>query len=331
MSEELGEGVIIITGRNSFVTLRLSDGSILALPSQSTMKILRLRRIFLTGAIERDFKLLQGRTKARVMPMPDDGSTFRVQTPVSHAAVRGTLFRSAYDRATGVALTEVDEGSVLVTATNKPLRKLVLQSNLGSAVGSSMGFDPVHLLGPPELRNAGAVQTEEKLHFSLSPVQNAERYRVEIARDAALLDPIAEEISNDLDFTFDSQPAGIYFAKVAALDKLGLEGASRTYSFERRRNGVNGALQQRGQRRKRYYLFKWEAIADGEPVFRFTLHRIGDATPMVDELGLKDQMLSITDLPPGSYAWQVLSTLFIEGRAIEARMPEQTFEVAKRK
>ncbi len=327
--ETLGEGAAIATGRNSFVTLRLSDQSTVAIPSQSAVRILRLRRVLLTGAVEREFRLENGRARATVTPMPDAGSTFRVTTPVSHAAVRGTVFRSAYDETTGIALTEVDEGKVAVQPASAPAsgERLVVTRH-GIALGAGLGTEVSALLDAPALVDAGRPQTGERLEFALAPLPGARKYRIEIARDAGLLDSIAEDESGQPAFALPSLPAGTYFARVAGVDARGLEGASRTYAFERRRNGIIGTLLRSGRGR---YQFKWSAEADGEPIFRFQLRRSGDTVPLVDEPGLKDTSIALTRLPPGSYSWRVMSTIPGAGQVIETWMPEQSFEVARRR
>ncbi|MFT4025385.1 MAG: FecR domain-containing protein [Novosphingobium sp.] len=328
----LGEGTTIATGRNSFVTLRLSDRSTVALPSQSSVRILRLRRIVLTGTVEREFQIQNGRAKARVTPMPDAGSTFRINTPVSHAAVRGTVFRSAYDEATGIALTEVDEGKVAVLALgDAPGAERLVMPRHGTAVGAALGAAVTPLLEPPALTDAGRPQTGELLQFALAPVPGAQRYRIEIARDAGLLDAVAEDTSDRPAFALPSLPAGTYFARVAGIDARGLEGTSRIYAFERRRNSLTGALRQSGSGGRGRYQFKWDAQADGDPVFRFQLRQDGAARPLVDEAGLKETELVVTNLAPGHYSWRVQSLIPGDQQVIATWMPEQAFEVARRR
>ncbi len=331
--DELGEGVTITTGRNAFVTLRLADQSTFALPSQSTVRIARLRRIVLTGAVEREFQLQNGRAKAQVTPMPNTDSTFRVNTPVSHAAVRGTVFRAAYDDVTGIALTEVEEGEVGVKAIAVPESEHLVAPRHGTVIRPASGVEVKALLGAPTLLEPGRPQTGENLEFALAPLPGASRYRIEIARDAGLLDPIAEDLADRPAFTLESQPTGTYFVRVAGVDADGLEGASRTYAFERRRNSLIGSLLRGGKGGRQQYQFKWNAVADGDPIFRFQLRRSGDAAPLVDEIGLKQNSVTIARLPAGSYSWRVGSTIQGGGQGygkpIESWMSEQTFEVAK--
>lgn len=328
----LTEGATVTTGRNSFVTLRLSDQSTVALPSQSSVRIVRLRRVNLTGTVERLFQLQNGRAKAQVTPMPDPRSTFRVNTPVSHAAVRGTIFRAAYDEMTHIALTEVDEGKVAVTTLRGPKgRESLVLPRQGIAIGSPIGTNVSALLDPPTMVEAGRPQTGAKLEFALTPVPGAQKYRIEIARDAALLDLITEEVSDQPAFVLGPLPPGTYFTRVAAIDIKGLEGTSRIYAFERRRNDLSGLLLRSGSGGRRRYQFKWNAETDGDPTFRFQLRRSGDTVPLVDEHGLKETGVVVTKLPPGHYSWRVQSIIAGQDWLIESWMPEQTFEVARRR
>lgn len=334
VGQDLDETTALVTGRDSFVTLRLADGSTVAIPSQTSFRILRLRRVLLTGAVEREFGLDRGRARIKVTPMLDGNSTFRVRTPVSQAAVRGTEFRAAYDADTGVASTEVHEGKVAVTTTGTGkghAGERLLLPNFGIALGPSRDSGALPLLAAPDLVDPGRSQSGPELRFVAVPVPGATAYRAEIAPDAGLLDPLAETMSGTSELVLPAPPAGHYFVRLAAIDANGLEGNARTYSFHRRRNGLTATLFSSGRGRKARYQFKWEAEADGTPLFRFRLSRVPDGAPVVDEVALKGREIEVTALPPGEYAWRVQSTLFDEGRALESWSPEQRFVVAGRR
>lgn len=325
---ELAEATGIVTGRNSFLTLRLADGSVVSIPSQTSFRLLRLRRVPLTGTVEREFGLERGRVRAKVTPMKEGDSTFRVRTPVGHAAVRGTVFRTGYDPETRVATTEVDEGKVAVAASSRKGERLILPT-FGIASGGASDSGVVPLLAAPVLIDPGRTQSSRELQFSIEPVAGAGSYRLEIARDAGILDLLEEVVADAPTFTLPALPAGDYFVRLSAIDANGLEGVPGTYAFRRRRNGLVGAMLQSGTGRKARYQFKWEAETDGTPLFRFQLRRLSDAAPMVDEIALRDRELSVTGLPPGEYTWRVLSALPDATGPIEGWSEEQRFVVAK--
>lgn len=330
----VGEGALIETGRGGFISLRLADDSVISLPSQSQVRIVRLRKILLTGALEREFTAETGRVRARVTPMDDPASNFRVRTPLTVSAVRGTEFRIGFNPAAAVATTEVEDGKVEVgtaAATARTPGMMVLPG-FGAATTPTGTSGAVALLPAPRLSDPDAVQTEADLHFPIEPVPGANRYRIQLARDAGLLDMVSEATNAGPVFTLPSLPAGTYFARITALDGNGIEGLPRTYVFDRVRNGVAGTMGTSGTGRERRYLFKWLGVADGAPQFRFQLARKADpVNVLVDEpLGTATE-ISVTNLPPAEYAWRVLSIVPRGTKVVRAWSGEQTFEVTTRK
>ena len=330
----IGEGAIIETGRNGFVSLRLADESVVSLPSQSRVRIMRLRKVLLTGSLEREFAADSGRVRARVTPMEDPASNFRVRTPLTVSAVRGTEFRIGFDPVTDAAITQVEDGKVEVTPGATPIAApgTLLLPGFGAAMTPAGTNGAVALLVPARLTAPDAVQTEADLHFAVEPMAGADGYRLQLARDAGLLDLVAEASGAGPAYSLPSLPAGTYFARVSAIDPNGIEGLPRTYAFDRVRNGVAGSIGASGAGRERRYLFKWSGTADGTPQFRFQLARKADPVhALVDEpLGTATE-ITVTSLPPGEYAWRVLSIVPHGAKVIRAWSGEQSFEVTARK
>ncbi|MFN3536963.1 MAG: FecR domain-containing protein, partial [Brevundimonas sp.] len=152
--EPLEEGVIIATGANAFVRLVLPDGSHVALPSQSRIRIARLRRVLLTGGHDQQFDVLTGRLEAGARRV-DPAGRFEIVTPIAVSAVRGTEFRVSYAAAAGQGSTEVLEGSVGVLAQEDAL---LVQAGQGAAVGVS-GAELAPLPPAPRLQDADRPQT----------------------------------------------------------------------------------------------------------------------------------------------------------------------------
>ncbi|MEG1030066.1 MAG: FecR domain-containing protein, partial [Brevundimonas sp.] len=90
--QTVSEGAILTTGANAFVRLALSDGSHVVVPSNSRVRLTRLRRYALNGAVDHAMTVEAGRAESRVTPRQRPGG-FVVRTPVSVSAVRGTEFR----------------------------------------------------------------------------------------------------------------------------------------------------------------------------------------------------------------------------------------------
>lgn len=302
----IAEGDIIATGANGFLSLRLPDNSIVSLPSQSRIAVQRLRRVLLTRAVDRLFALLTGRARAVVTPMSNEQDDFRLSTPVSVSAVRGTEFRARYDQESARGATEVLEGKVEVSASGTGER--MVPAGFGAVASAQGASVPVALLAAPAMVQPGRTQNAPGLAFEIVPQEGAARFHIQLARDAGFVDVAAEGFAAGPHLELASLDDGIWFLRASAIDRDGLEGLPATYSFERRLQHLSTAATSRQSDRYREYLFRWSALGAGTNRFRFQLMKDSPETlPVVDIPGLVTDRVTITDLEPGIYYWRVLS------------------------
>jgi hypothetical protein len=74
------------------------------------------------------------------------------------------------------------------------------------------------------------------------------------------------------------------------------------YSFKRQLSTLSGSADAGDFG----YRFKWGGAGKGTRLYRFQLLRGStSAVPMVDEASLKDQVITMSDLPDGEYFWRV--------------------------
>ncbi|GGB89872.1 peptidoglycan-binding protein LysM [Novosphingobium endophyticum] len=324
------EGDQIVTANNAFVSLRLPDSSVVSLPSQSQVGVRRLRRILLTGGIERLFALERGRARAIVTPAANDDDSFRVSTPVAVSAVRGTEFRARYDEEAARAATEVLEGRVSVAVEGAEQKALTVAAGFGTVATASGTADAIALLPSPALQRPGRVQDESELAFEVTPLRDAAAYRVQVASDAGFLDVISEATTPGESITLPSIPDGTWFVRTTAIGDAGIEGLPATYGFERRLQRIETALERRRAGRYREYLFRWIVEGSGTRRYRFQLMKDRpDAAPMVDEVGLVADRFVITDLPPGTYYWRVMSIQFADGGAFSKWSPIERLTISR--
>ncbi len=324
---EIREGFELATSANAFLTFELPDGSRTTLPSQSRIRIERLRKVLLTGAIQRDLRLLEGRSSSVVTPMTAPADRFRILTPLSVSAVRGTDFRVAYDAAAGRSTLEVIEGRVAGSAGDAPTESLVA-AGFGAATTAAGMSAPQALLARPSLRNASRIQDDPQVSFEVAGPTGAVTWRAQIAVDAGFTDLIAETTTTDPKLTFETVANGTFFARFTAIDAASLEGIPATYAFERRLNalGLDPPASVGGS--KRQYVFKWRSSGAGTESFRFTLAREADGSgAVVDEAGLSTGQIVVTDLPPGVYFWRVLVSRREDGKLFEKWSAPQRFEI----
>ena len=317
------EGVRITTGANAFLSIGLNDGSTITLPSQSQMRVERLRRYRLTGELERLFRLEDGRSQTRVTPRTNGRDRFEMRTPISVAAVRGTNFRVSVLDGGSASTAEVLEGHVGLEGGGSDT---LLDAGLGARVANAGATGPVKLLPPPGLVDPERVQSAPQLQFRIDPVPQAVSYRVQIARDAGFLDIAEETLTDGATPTLPPVDDGDWFVRLTAIDRNALEGLPRVIGFERRLNALRATAERLpgGHR----YLFKWEDMGQGVHRYRLVIAREGAPDlPVIDEPALTARSFVATDLPPGDYVWSVQTTEMARGKTYSSWTSPQTLTV----
>lgn len=324
---EIREGYELSTAANAFLTFELPDGTRTTLPSQSRIRIDRLRKVLLTGAIQRDLRLLQGRSSSVVTPITKPADRFRILTPLSVSAVRGTEFRVSHDAAVQRSTLEVIEGRV-AGSTGDTMAESVVAAGYGAATTAGGMSAPQALLSRPTLRNASRLQDDPQVSFEVQGPAGAAAYRAQVAVDAGFTDIVAETTAAEPKLIFDGIANGTFFARFTAIDAGSLEGIPATYAFERRLNALGLDPPATVGGAKRQYLFKWRSSGGGSESFRFVLAKDADGSgAVIDEAGLSQGQIVVTDLPAGVYFWRVLVSRRENGKLFEKWSQPQRFEI----
>ncbi|QTD57241.1 FecR family protein [Parasphingorhabdus cellanae] len=301
---EIGEGSRLATSAGSFLTLQLEDGSRISMPSNSKMRITRLRHILLTDSIDYELAVDSGRVRSKITPFDKKADRYRVRTPVAVSAVRGTDYRTRVDEETGTAFSETVEGSVEVAAGESfdGASSVSVPAGTGAAATVTGELAMADLLTPPELVDPAKVQSEDSLDFVIAPRPAAKAHRILISSDAGFVDIVAEQRSESNMVSLDGLADGRYFGKATAFDEDGFEGMPETYSFKRQLSTLSGSADSGDFG----YRFKWIGAGSGKRTYRFQL-MLGStkSVPIVDEAGLTRDVITLSDLPDGEYYWRV--------------------------
>ena len=320
----MGEGSRLATAGNSFATLVLADRSQIALPSQTRIRIRQLRRILLTGAVDYRIEVESGRLETKVTPLGHPSGRYRIETPVSMTAVRGTEFRVAFAPDTATAVTEVLEGSVAMSGLAGK-RALLIERGLGASIDRAGNGHTEPLLPAPELGNPGELQTRDEVEFRARPLPGALRYRAVIASDAGFVENLAEQLSEDGRFTFANIPNGNQFVRVSAVAASGLEGLAQAYSFTRRLASIHATV----EADEDGYRFRWTGAGSGARRYRFQLMPgAADARPVVDRVGLEGDAVTLRNLAAGVYYWRVGLVQIEAGETIETWTDAEKLTIA---
>lgn len=230
---QLFEGDEIETGRNAFVTMKLPDASRVSLPSASRVTVERLREVPMLDSLDRQFRLVHGRSEMQVTPMANPASRFLITTPVAVAAVRGTEYRVSYTPAEMRAVTEVTEGRVAVQSADGSA-EVLLEAGTAAIVAATTGMrGPLPLPGKPLVALRTRAQTGRQLLFRIRPASGMASYQIELATDAGFTERVASAESETGTLSFDSIANGHYYARAYLVDANGLRGLPTVFEFDR--------------------------------------------------------------------------------------------------
>lgn len=320
----LREGAVVSTGRRGFISLAGHGNSRVSLPSNSRVRVKGARRYLIDGSVDFEIEVLQGRSEI-IAPKLKNNERYRVGTPVAATAVRGTRFRVSFDPEGSVAATEVTEGVVGVSADEATV---ATEAGFGiSAMESGLG-ELEELLPSPELVDATKIQTGEELSFTIVPIEEAMAYRTQLARDAGFVEVVSETIEAGTQAEFSEIEDGRYFVRSRGIAESGLEGFSEAYSFRRKRVGVSAAVETSPL--VDAFKFAWLSEGSGRSYFAFQLWPEGDAQNLLfDEVGMDQQDILISELPPGNYAWRVGTFQIDEGDVIKVWAEPQILNIGE--
>ncbi|AEI37641.1 MAG: FecR domain-containing protein [Zymomonas mobilis subsp. pomaceae] len=299
------EQTTIETGASGFVTLMLPDGSRVSMPSMSLLTITRLRKVALTDAIERSFKLEAGHVRVYAVPLFRSDSYFHIATPASLAAVRGTNFRVYYkqkDKAQKKENTiEVLDGLVMV---DNRRHKYAVPGGYGTNYKENKGFP---LVDSPMPKKRLTIFREVNPDIPLSVIQNVQSYHATVARDADFLDLLSESWPTTGNILLSGLADGHYYLRLSAVDNHDLEGQERVVSIDHK----TGHIETSAYSVAEGAVFQW-IVKDDEPVLcrlQLVAGKISEpATPLVDQLGGKKGTVKVSSLPEGDYSWRIIAT-----------------------
>ena len=314
------EGSRIATGANSFVTLALSDGSRIALPSQSRVRVVRLRKYLINNVIDYRFNLERGRVDTKAAPLTDPSGNVIINTPLAMTAVRGTEYSVFFDPVGALTGTGVIEGAVAVSRRDGSRSQLVA-GNFGALTNAQGESRKVELLAAPDLENPERVQTGDRVVFNVTPVVGAQGYHALLAADAGFVESYAEQQTTVPHFEFPDVPNGNQFVRISAIGEGGLRGRRQSYSFSRRLASIGAEVSET----EGGFVFRWFGRGEGERRYRIQIFRNApEGMPIVDDVGLTENEATVRNLPPGVYFWRIaLSQTDSEGTIVTWTEPEK--------
>lgn len=326
--QTLQEGDQLQLAPDAFVAIRLADGSLVRVQSQSDMLLRQMRRKGRAGTLQSVLDLREGSVEASVPPEPGAPQRrLEIRTPAASTSVRGTRFLVQTGEG-GSTAAAVDQGSVAV-ASQQQAAGVLLHPGQGLAVAADGRLTPVRDMLPPPDTSAWPALAEDANWVSLPlPVQpGAVRYQVLLARDAELTQVLRSSSFTASPLRLAGVEDGDYVVSIRAVDAHGVPGRDSRHAlrvkahpepplYESPAADAVVGLGQAGLQCTRvagvahYRIQVAAASPPGQDAF---------AQPAIDTGQLEDCALpaaTLASLPPGRYLWRAASVrLLADGQA----------------
>jgi hypothetical protein len=313
--QQLDEGARIQSGPDSFVAVRLADGTIVRVHAQSDVQLRQMRRRGRAGSLQSILEMQSGSLDTSV---PDQGEIlrrFEIRTPSASTSVRGTRFDVTI-APSGQLSTAVLEGSVAVRSLNAPAHSKGELVNNGQGVLVSAAGDvgtPKALLPAPDLSALpSAVHDPALLTLPLPALGSASAWQVQISQDSAATQVLRQGIFNAAQAAWQSIDDGAYHVTVRGLDADGIPGyaAHRPLVVKTRpvpplaQSPAPGAILAQGQ---------GELLCTEVPGVRWYHLQVARDAKYQDVVLAADRQnecrLGLESLPMGTYHWRAASIL----------------------
>ena len=225
--QELEEGTVLESGQDSFVAVRLADGSIVRVQAQSEVQLQQLRRRGRAGSLQSVLEMHRGSVETSVPNQDTTPRHLEIRTPSASTSVRGTRFDVRLTPE-GATTTAVLEGSVAVQArdTDKGSAAALLKPGQGVAVSArgEVG-QPRALLPEPDLSGVPeALHDAALLNLPLPALGAATMWQVEIAQDPRFTQVLRQGSFSAPLATWPVLDDGLYQLRVRGVDADGIPG-----------------------------------------------------------------------------------------------------------
>ena len=299
----------VVTGAQSFASLRFADGSRSLLGPESRLRIASHGTLGGSGVVDTRLQLERGSTDTQVPPagaLP----RLQIQTPVVNLAVRGTEFRTRFEN--GRATGEVLRGQVAFGTQ-------ALDAGFGSVATASGSLPPRPLLPAPEIDGLANRLDQLPLQLPLPALPaGAAAYRVLlVAADAAPTDVATaddlrrfdQRVAGPLAEWPDALPDGRYELRLRLVDADGLEGLEARQPLRIQARPVAPQLQRPAAGERLPEAAVTLAWTPPPAPLRSRLQVASRAdfdAPVVDRGDLAESSLTLT-LPLGTLWWRLAS------------------------
>ncbi|UJB64802.1 FecR domain-containing protein [Acidovorax sp. YS12] len=223
----LEEGAALESGQDSFVAVRLADGSVVRVQAQSEVQLQQLRRRGRAGSLQSVLEMHRGSVETSVPNQDKTPRYLEIRTPSASTSVRGTRFDVRLTPE-GKTATAVVEGTVAVQARDagQSSAGALLKPGQGVAVSAEGQVGtPRALLPMPDLSGVPeALHDAALLNLPLPALGEATKWQVEIAQDPQFTQVLRQGSFSAPMATWPVLADGLYQLRVRGVDAEGIPG-----------------------------------------------------------------------------------------------------------
>ena len=299
---KLAEDAQIDTGDKGAVTLAFDDGTRVTVPPGSHVTLARVRAFARAGLIDVRMHVKQGEAESTVSPKKRGVGRYEISTPALVTGVRGTRFR--VQASESASTSSVLEGEVAAMAGHQ---SQAVKAGFGVQAADGR-IKRAALPATPKLNAMPELVQTPCWRATWEPVKGAVSYRAAVARDAALTELSAYQLSKTPGATLCGDEDGDYTLVVQSVDALGLTSVSATRSLTVRLH-PEAPYTIQPARGKAYrsgdVAFAWAAVSDARSYDLEVAEAQTFASPTVQEHG--QDVRVIKPLAAGTWWWRVRS------------------------
>ncbi|WP_418921962.1 FecR family protein [Comamonas testosteroni] len=319
----LQEGDSLQVPANAFVSVRLADGSLVRVQSESDVELRQMRRKGRAGSLQSVIDLREGTIEANIPKQANGERRFEVRTQAASTSVRGTRFLVWSDDQ-GRTAAAVDEGSVAVRS-GQPSALLQPGQGLSVSADGQLGKPTAMLMAPDIGSWPALVEDASWVSLPLPAMAGAVRYQVLLAQDRNLTQIVRGGLFARSPARLTGVEDGNYIAAIRAIDANGIPGKPSLQSLRVKAHPVpplyespapqaSIALGQHG--------LKCTQVAEASAYRIQVIAASGSfADPLIDAGPLQDCALApdaLASLPVGEYLWRAGSIRVLANGQLDA-------------
>ena len=297
-------GYTIKTNANAYATLRLFDGSVISMPTNSAITLDKLEKIRIYDNSHTDIQVNNGKVQAQVSKQ-NIGSTFQFKTQTAIAAVRGTTLQFGLNQGSDTSVLEVIEGQVAFGGKNQSLS--VVNTAEAASINTLGQVEKIKLPDAPAIDPKNTFQGYTTVRLKTPNSDSKNTIKLRLSNSSLFNSPLQEiDVTEGQDILIENLSKGIYFGRFTAISPAGIE--SKPVDLIIDRTPIPTAQTNRAaiqlSEKPRPITFTW-FYNKGYEYDLDIYSKSGEDKPIASVKNITTDHLDYCCLSPGTYYWKI--------------------------